>query len=281
MQISNLILNEFYLKIIKQTTINSSMANFNSLNYQDFFVPGVKIIEKIGEGAQGSVYKVVYENKLACAKRYAREDCMKKELNMLFSAQSSGCVPKILGYFNEEYEHIIIMELFQGKTLKDLLKDNPSNKLINDITYKIFKSTRKLHSTGVIHNDLKPDNLMVELGRNYCSVKIIDLGLATYVGESPYPRSSLERIRKFPHLHPALADGGACSEDTDLYSLGRIMAYFQKYYKCQKDKKRQKRLYPQPAQKIFRKKLFERKCQVYTQNKLKSRLNFNRALELE
>ena len=255
------------------------MENFNFLDHQDFFVSGVKIIEKIGEGAQGSVYKVVYENQLACAKKYETEDDMKKELKMLFSAQESGCVPKILGYINENYEHIIIMELFQGKNLKDLLKDNPSNKLINDITYKIFKSVRKLHLTGVIHNDLKPDNLMVELGKNHCSVKIIDLGLATYVGESPYPWVSSKRIRKHPHLHPLLADGGSCSEDTDLYSLGRIMAYFQKYSKNKMDKKRQKRLYPQPAHKISRNK--SRKCQVYPQNKLKSQVNADITIELE
>ena len=261
--------------------MDSNRANLNSLNHQDFHVPGLEIIKKIGEGGQASVYRAVYNSKFVCAKKYIRKGCFEKELKMLTAAQSSGCVPEIYGKFSNEGQYVILMELIEGKNLEDLLNENPSNKLIHEITYKLFKAIKKLHSTRVIHNDLKLDNVMVELRKSNCSVKIIDLGVATYHGESPYPGVPSEIFPKVPHLDPSLAMGGPCSAATDLYSLGRIMFNIQKYSKCKIYKKCQKRLYSHRSHRISRKKLLERKCKVCTKNRKKLRVNADSTIELE
>ena len=241
----------------------------------------MEIIKKIGEGGQASVYRAVYDNKLVCAKKYIRKACFDKELKMLNAAQSSGCVPEIYGSLNNAGQYMIFMELIEGKNLEDLLNDHPSNKQTHEITYKLFKAIKKLHSTGVIHNDLKLDNVMVDLRKSDCSVKIIDLGVATYRGESPYPGVSSEIILQVPHLDPSLEQGGSCSEATDLYSLGRIMFHIQKYSKCKIYKKCQKRLYSHRSHRISRKKLLERKCKVCTKNRKKLRVTADSTIELE
>ena len=74
----------------------------------------------------------------------------------------------------------------------------------------------KLNQVGVIHNDLKRDNIMIQCGRKkfkeqtYC-IKIIDFGHAKLEGMQPYLNLTSERIKKYVQLDPFLANGGACS----------------------------------------------------------------------
>ena len=74
---------------------------------------------------------------------------------------------------------------------------------------------RDLNSTGVIHNDLKLDNVMVDLKNDRCQVKIIDFGLALKTGGKPYRHTNSKKILDFVQLDPILANGGMCSDKTD------------------------------------------------------------------
>ena len=199
----------------------------------DFYIPGVELLNKIGQGSQGSTYKAIYKEKFACVKYFIYEEDMEKEVEMLQVAQKSGCVPEFFEAFLDEYYHVIIMELVKGKDLFHTLKqvdDFPSYEAMHSIIDNLIISIKTLHSTGVIHNDIKLDNIMVD---SECKIKIIDLGLATFVGESPaYSRLSAEDILTYSHVDPSLADGGRCSEATDMYSLKMALLDIYEFYGC-------------------------------------------------
>ena len=90
----------------------------------------------------------------------------------------------------------------------------------------------KLHKTEIIHNDLKLDNLMVNMKQEEVEVKIIDLGMAQFEGGSPYQGISLERIHRYKQIDPLLANGGRCSPKTDLFSIGLCLLQVGKLYDC-------------------------------------------------
>ena len=198
----------------------------------DFYIPGVELLNKIGQGGQGSTYKAIYKEKFACVKVFINKEEMEKEAEMLQVAQQSGCVPDFFDAFSYEYYHVIIMELVTGKDLFHTIEqDLPTFESMHSIIDNLVNAVKTLHSTGVIHGDIKLDNIMVH---SESKIKIIDLGLATFVGEESlaYSWLSAEEILYFSHIDPSLADGGRCSEATDMYSLRIALSEIHEYYGC-------------------------------------------------
>ena len=107
------------------------------------------MITELGRGVQGAVFKVKYQGKLACAKKFlGPEDIAKytmlNEVEMMKLAQKSGCTPKILAEYHSQ--NVIIMELCKGKTLKDYLnEDKPSPEAMHKIVYKLVNALAKLN----------------------------------------------------------------------------------------------------------------------------------------
>lgn len=183
---------------------------------------------------QGNIYEAVYDGYAACAKFFYDYDQMVQELGMLEASQDSECVPELHGVHSDGNSHIIVMELVQGKNLYDILQMKPSKKFLHTVFYRLGHALLDLHATGVIHNDLKFDNIMIEQddhSSDLC-VRIIDLGMSTFEGGAPYPNIPLGRIMHYPHLDPYLCNGGKCSRVTDLYSLGAMLLQMAPWHRC-------------------------------------------------
>ena len=159
---------------------------------------------------------------------------MEHELKMLKAAEASKVVPQVYGVIVNEDKGIfcIVMELCEGKNLLDFMSSKPPRKLVHQIVLKLREVLFMLNETGVIHNDLKCDNIMVSVKYGRCVIRIIDLGLSKFVGEAPYPYVSYRDILRFSQLDPSLANGGACSPSTDLYSLAVILLELYTNTKC-------------------------------------------------
>lgn len=158
---------------------------------------------------------------------------VEEEAKILAAAQSSGCVPKLIDTFHFKNKSVLIMELCEGSTLEHWhRKCQPPKRIMHLIIFRIFEAVKALHRTGVIHNDIKQDNIIVNMEENDCSVRLIDLGHAKFSGNEVFSSMSSEKILNFPHFDPQLADGGRCSEATDLYSLGRLLLDVSQEYKC-------------------------------------------------
>ena len=210
---------------------NKNMCEFGTYDQaHDLQIPGLEIIQILGEGVQGAAYKVLYGGYWACAKKFNYIEDMEQEYNMIIEAQESGWVPCIM---NAKWNQgVIIMELVEGKTLYDFIfDDQPSSQLVHLVMTNVLEALLDLHETGVIHNDLHMKNIMVDTANDY-DIKIIDFGLAKMEGESPYPDISMQDILKYPHLDPNLGEGGPCSPNTDFYSFGDCLSNIAHLYSC-------------------------------------------------
>ncbi len=86
----------------------------------------------------------------------------------------------------------------------------------------------EIHAKGLVHLDLKSDNVMVQrIAPDTFEARIIDVGLATMPGNRmPFHNVDLQKIN---WMCPQVAQGGPVTFAADVYSLGRLMTDVQKY----------------------------------------------------
>ena len=110
----------------------------------------------------------------------------------------------------------IVQEFIDGETLSEWLQRKPTAKERGRIWSELLSATAYLHSKGVIHNDLKPDNILIS--RSGGSLKLIDLGFAnndTHLGRA------MGGTRQY--AAPELLADGRSDARSDVYSLGLIL----------------------------------------------------------
>lgn len=112
----------------------------------------------------------------------------------------------------------IIMEYIEGRTLADYLAENPSVTDRNRVFEELLSAVGYLHKRGVVHNDLKPDNILISRTDN--TLKLIDFGLAD--SDAWYALRTLGCTLRYasPELQVQSRQIDARS---DIYSLGVLM----------------------------------------------------------
>ena len=118
----------------------------------------------------------------------------------------------------------LVMELVSGTTVAALLRKGPlAPARALSIIRQTLDGLAHAHTLGVLHRDLKPDNLMITDGER---VKILDLGLAKLMGVIA-DELGLEKLTETgtvfgtpTYMAPEQALGNPCSTATDLYALG-------------------------------------------------------------
>jgi len=87
-----------------------------------------------------------------------------------------------------------------------------------NIAIKLARGAAALHRAGIIHRDIKPDNVILEDGG---SLKLIDLGVVRVLGQEDFPT---EQIPGTPaYMAPEMFAGEPGNEATDIYALGVTM----------------------------------------------------------
>lgn len=114
----------------------------------------------------------------------------------------------------------IIMEYIEGCTLAEYLAEHPDKASRVRIFEQLLAATEYLHRAGVLHNDLKPDNILIT-HKNH-DVRLIDFGFAD--DDSHYMERALGGTRGY--ASPELANGHKDIDvRSDVYALGRIMQH--------------------------------------------------------
>ena len=111
----------------------------------------------------------------------------------------------------------IVMEYVDGCSLADFLKGNPDLGLRRRALMQLFEAVAYIHKKGIIHNDLKPENIIVTRSDN--NVKIIDFGLSD--DDAHYILKTLGCTPKY--ASPELLRRETIDVRSDIYSLGLIM----------------------------------------------------------
>ncbi|MBF8296207.1 MAG: serine/threonine protein kinase with repeat, partial [Bacteroidetes bacterium] len=148
-----------------------------------------KILEKLGEGGMGVVYKA-HDAKLnrTVALKFLPEHISSSEQDtarFMQEAQAAASLnhPNICtihGIEEADGQHFIVMEFVDGQTLQEK-KSSLSMKQSLDIGIQIADGLAAAHEKGIIHRDIKPENIMI---RKDGRVQVMDFGLAKLRGAS-------------------------------------------------------------------------------------------------
>ena len=151
-----------------------------------------EIIEKIGEGGMATVYKA----KCNILKRYVAVKVLRDEFTtdeefikrFNTEAQSAASLthPNIVSIYDvghEENIYYIVMELVQGKTLKDIINEDGTLpwKWALNVSIQVASALEMAHRNSIVHRDIKPHNIIItEDG----IAKVTDFGIAKAVSNS-------------------------------------------------------------------------------------------------
>jgi len=113
-----------------------------------------------------------------------------------------------------------VMPLYVGELLETRLARRPAIGLEEgrNIAIKLARGAAALHRAGIIHRDIKPDNVILEAGG---SLKLLDLGVVRLPGMEDAPPDSIPGTAAY--VAPEMFAGEAGNEATDVYALGVTM----------------------------------------------------------
>ena len=160
--------------------------------------------------------KVLDKHKLA-----DKIDSIMNEVSILNNLDHPNIVKYFETYDDKKYLYLV-MEFVKGKTLLKEITDHEVDEFTEKkaAVYmgKLFKAVNHCHVQGVVHRDIKPDNVMVVAKNN--EVKLIDFGLAAVVNRG----KSLNDVCGTPHyMAPELFTGIGYNAQADMWSLGVIL----------------------------------------------------------
>ena len=112
------------------------------------------------------------------------------------------------------------MEFFEGVTISRLLATGPLTEArAARIAGQVASGLARTHELGIVHRDIKPDNVLVGPGDR---VKVLDFGLARLAGGTVLTRTGLTS-GSAPYMAPEQLRGDECGAATDVYALGLVL----------------------------------------------------------
>ncbi len=189
-----------------------------------------EVLEVIGVGGMAIVYKAMCHrlNRYVAIKVMKEEYAGDEEFRKRFFDESQAVAmlshPNIVGVYDVSRSgdiEYIVMELIDGITLKDYLAHRGalSWKETTFFSVQIAKALEHAHSRGVIHRDIKPQNIMLLRDG---TVKVADFGIAHHMS-SQVDYSKGEAIGSVHYVSPEQARGSHIDNRSDIYSFGVVM----------------------------------------------------------
>jgi tetratricopeptide (TPR) repeat protein/predicted Ser/Thr protein kinase len=188
-----------------------------------------KILEKLGEGGMGVVYKA-QDTKLdrPVALKFLPphiSDNAEEKARFIHEAQSASAlnhpnVTTIYGIEESPEGLFIVMEYVEGKTIKEIAeKDALSIKKVLDIGIQICEGLATAHEKGIVHRDIKSDNIMLTPRGQ---VKIMDFGLAKLKGATKITETGTT-LGTAAYMSPEQASGEEVDQRSDIFSFGVVL----------------------------------------------------------
>ena len=192
-------------------------------------IPGIKVLRLIGEGGTARVYLASREgdDEPLVVKILRREIVSDKTALARFMEEyslveriQSRHVARIYGHGKAENHAYLVMEFFEGGDLNKRLAGKPlpapeALRLFRELMFALGD----IHEKGILHRDLKPQNLMF---REDGSLAIVDFGIAKHIDE--VGRTNAGEVLGTPrYMSPEQVQGRALDMRTDIYSAGVLL----------------------------------------------------------
>ena len=188
-----------------------------------------KILEKLGEGGMGVVYKAqdIQLQRLVALKFLPPHisEHPEEKARFVHEAQSASAlnhpnVTTIYGIEESPEGLFIAMEYVEGRTIKEIVeKETPSIKKILDIAIQVCEGLNSAHKKDIVHRDIKSDNMMVT---KEGQVKIMDFGLAKLKGATKLTKSG-STLGTAAYMSPEQASGEEVDQRSDIFSFGVVL----------------------------------------------------------
>ncbi len=188
-----------------------------------------EILETIGEGGMALVFRALDHrlNRYVAVKIMREEMARDEEFRRRFCAESHAVAmlsnPNIVAVYDvshsDEREYIV-MELISGITLKQYMdkKGALDWKEVVHFTKQITRALAHAHERGIIHRDIKPQNIMLLRDG---TLKVADFGIAAR--ENVVHENNGQTIGSIHYIAPEQARGNSPDARSDIYSLGVVM----------------------------------------------------------
>ncbi|MCB1044264.1 MAG: serine/threonine protein kinase [Acidobacteria bacterium] len=197
---------------------------------------GYKIIDRLGGGNTGIVYKAVDQNgRIVALKILANDLLISREKQARFLRESQAAVmlehPSIAQllevgeYHNCSY---FAMEFIEGKSFRDVIDSHPTGLPIDlffETVEPVMSGLAYAHDMNLIHRDLKPENLRLTLDG---LPKILDFGLVKFMDEDSKDDGGFKTLTGMVlgsarYMSPEQANAEPLDARTDVFSMGIIM----------------------------------------------------------
>lgn len=186
---------------------------------------------KLGEGGMGSVYRALdlVSRKAVAIKILRRDLSESRHARRRFAREARASkmlnhsnIVKVLKFCDESRPYIV-MELVDGVSMRRFVRrEKPASDRLLAILEQLCDALAHAHDRGVVHRDMKPDNIVVASGDR---VKVLDFGLARVrIPEISHLTRSGSALGTCSYMAPEQASGKPADERSDLYSLG-VMLY--------------------------------------------------------
>ncbi|HEX6863410.1 MAG TPA: serine/threonine-protein kinase, partial [Thermoanaerobaculia bacterium] len=186
-----------------------------------------RIVEKVGEGGMGAVYRAVdlMLDRDVAIKAIRPELAREPEIVERFRSEarllarvSHPAIATIYSFFQDGDDLFLAMEFVRGRSLSRVLESEgalPWDQAVRLLS-AAMEGIEVAHRAGIIHRDLKPDNLMIGEAGN---VKVMDFGIARAAGSGHLTRTGL-LVGTLRYMAPEQIQGEEADHRVDIYALG-------------------------------------------------------------
>lgn len=146
--------------------------------------------QQVGSGAYGQVFKILDRNLNPFAVKYIKARNMhatkvsENEINIMKSL-SHICIMSTIEIIKDESGSALILDFMEGGDLLHRIIKSPEKRISEDSSrcflYQIAEAIKYLHSKGITHRDLKPDNILLKDNKDITLLKITDFGLSKMI----------------------------------------------------------------------------------------------------